>query len=264
MKKQMIRLLGAGFIALSLASGPLVRAAGMPPAQEYYQLKVYHLQSPEQEEQVDRFLEEAFLPALHRAGISTVGVFKTMEDAPERRIYVLIPYRNLEQIGRIAEKLDKDREYLVAGSPYLDAAHDSAPYQRIETILLKAFEGMPRLALPDLKAPKKDRVYELRSYESPTEKLHRNKVRMFNQGNEIGLFRRLGFNAVFYGSVLAGGQMPNLMYMTTFEGKADRDQHWDAFRADPEWERLSGMKEYQNNVSKSDILFLRPADYSDI
>jgi hypothetical protein len=57
--------------------------------------------------------------------------------------------------------------------------------------------------------------------------------------------------------------MPNLMYLTTFNNKADRDAHWDKFTADPEWKRLSGLPEYQHTVSKADILFLRPADYSD-
>jgi hypothetical protein len=36
-------------------------------------------------------------------------------------------------------------------------------------------------------------------------------------GGEVPLFVRLGFNAVFYGEVIVGSHMPNLMYMTTFE-----------------------------------------------
>jgi hypothetical protein len=86
---------------------------------------------------------------------------------------------------------------------------------------------------------------------------------MFNEGGEMEIFTRLNFNPVFYSEVVAGGKMPNLMYMTTFENKEDRDAHWDAFRVDPAWKRMSSLPEYQNNVSHSDITFLRPADYSD-
>ncbi len=68
----------------------------------------------------------------------------------------------------------------------------------------------------------------------------------------------------FYGEVIAGSRMPNLMYMTTFENMASREKHWDSFRNDPEWKTLSAMPKYQKNVSKSDIIFLRPTDYSDI
>jgi hypothetical protein len=85
---------------------------------------------------------------------------------------------------------------------------------------------------------------------------------MFNSG-ETDLFDRLGFNPVFYGNVIAGSHMPNLMYLTTFNDKADRDKHWDAFGKDTQWKDLSGRKEFQNNVSKGDITFLYPTDYSD-
>jgi hypothetical protein len=86
---------------------------------------------------------------------------------------------------------------------------------------------------------------------------------MFNEGGEIALFKKLGFNAVFYGEVLAGSRMPNLMYMTTFENKESRDEHWKQFGEAPEWIKLKSMPEYQNNVSKIDITFLTPKEYSD-
>jgi hypothetical protein len=87
---------------------------------------------------------------------------------------------------------------------------------------------------------------------------------MFNKGGEVTLFKRLGFNAIFYGEVIAGASMPNLMYMTSFENRKSRDEHWKAFVDDPEWKKLSARKEYQNNVSKIDITFLVPAAYSDL
>jgi hypothetical protein len=87
---------------------------------------------------------------------------------------------------------------------------------------------------------------------------------MFNTGDEVGLFRRLNFNAVFYGEVVAGSTMPNLMYLTTFENMTDRNEHWDAFGKDAYWKKLSALPEYQNNVSKNVTTFLYPADYSDI
>ena len=95
-------------------------------------------------------------------------------------------------------------------------------------------------------------------------KIYRNKVDMFNAGDEVGLFKRLGFNAVFYGEVLSGGRMPNLMYLTTFENQASRDAHWKAFVEDAHWKNLIAMPEYKNNVSKNEIFFLRPTTYSDL
>jgi hypothetical protein len=137
------------------------------------------------------------------------------------------------------------------------------PYARIENILLKSFPLAPALIQPKLAGPRNERVYELRSYESATENIFVNKVKMFNEGGEIALFKRLNFNAVFYASVIAGSRMPNLMYITSFENMADRDAHWKTFSADPEWKKLSSMPEYQNNVSKIDITFMRATAYSD-
>ncbi|HYH55309.1 MAG TPA: NIPSNAP family protein [Anseongella sp.] len=263
MRKYFIGLLIAGLAGLSLMTATRLQA-GAPPRQEYYELKVYHLKNAEQEQRLDTYLKEAFIPALHRAGIAHVGVFKPVENAADKKVYVFIPYRSLEQFEKLPGQLEKDAQHKLQGKDYLETAHDNPVYERFETMLLKAFSKMPKMALPDLDAPKSERIYELRSYEGPSEMLYRNKVQMFNEGDEVGIFRRLGFNAVFYAEVLAGSHMPNLMYMTTFSGKDSRDKHWKAFGGDPQWKELSSRKEYQNNVSHSDILFLRPADYSDI
>ncbi len=242
-------------------------SATLAPKREYYEIKAYHVETRQQEERVDRFLKDAYLPALHRAGISKVGVFKPVESDTARygkRIFVFIPYTSLEQFDKLDETLQKDKQFETSGADYLNALYTDLPYVRLESILLQAFTGMPQLEVPKHTSPVGDRIYELRSYEGHTEKIFKNKVKMFNDGDEVGLFKRLGFNAVFYAEVLAGSRTPNLMYMTTFENKASRDEHWKAFSADPQWKKLSGMSEYKNNVSKIDIYFLHPTEYSDI
>jgi hypothetical protein len=166
-------------------------------------------------------------------------------------------------VTKLPAKLAEDKVYQSSGAEYINAVYDSPPYTRMEIILLQAFPLAPQMQLPALKGDRKERVYELRSYESYTEKIFKNKVQMFNEGGEIDLFKRLNFNAVFYSEVIAGSKMPNLMYMTTFENMADRDAHWKTFVDDPFWKKLSAMPEYQKNVSLNDKKFLRPTAYSD-
>ncbi|MGZ3913536.1 MAG: NIPSNAP family protein [Flavisolibacter sp.] len=252
-------------LSLILLTNNPSKAAAAPP-REYMELRVYHVADTGQVMTVNHYLQTALVPALHRQGIKMVGVFEALDNdtAVDKRIYLLIPYHSLKEMEGLREKLDRDQQFQQEGSAYWNAPHDKAPYKRYETILLHAFEKMPQLAQPKLAAPKNERVYELRSYEGPTEKLYRNKVQMFNQGGETVIFQRLGFNAVFYSEVICGSRMPNLMYMTSFENKAAREAHWKAFGEDPEWKRLSALPEYQHNVSKADIIFLRPADFSDL
>jgi NIPSNAP len=240
--------------------------AAPAPRTDFYQIKVYLLASKAQEDRLDRYLQNAWLPALHRAGVSKVGVFKPLanDTAAVRRVYLFIPFSSEEQWKKLPGQLQKDNQYQLDGKDYIDASYTDPPYQRIESILLQAFEGMPSFAVPDLKSASADRIYELRSYEGATEKIHQNKVTMFNQGDEISLFKRLGFNAIFYAEVISGGHMPNLMYMTSFENMADHDARWKSFGSDPAWKTLSAMPEYQNNVSHIDIVLMHPAAYSDL
>jgi hypothetical protein len=232
---------------------------------ELYQLKTYMLDTEEQVQVTDGYLKDAFLPALRKIGIGPVGVFKPRpnEEDTTRKIWVLIPFSSMDEFLSLDELLAKDEAYAAAGKDYINASHENPPYQRVESTLLKAFIDMPKMKTPELDGPRADRIYELRSYESPTEKYYWNKVDMFNAGGEVALFDKLNFNAVFYAEVLSGSKMPNLMYMTTFSDQESRDTHWDIFRNAPEWKELSSMPKYQNNVSHADIFFLYPTEYSD-
>jgi len=235
------------------------------PKKEFYELKIYHFKDKEQEDRLDKFLQNAYLPAMHRKGFKKVGVFKPLDNdtASDKRIYVFIPYKSFDQIIKIRDELEKDKEFQASGSDYINTAYNTPTYVRMESIILQAFPEMPSFKAPSFSNSPSERIYELRSYEGATEKLYKSKVKMFNEGGEVKLFNRLGFNAVFYAEVLVGSRMPNLMYMTTFENKPVRDQHWASFSADEEWKKLSAMQEYKNNVSRNETIFLHPTEYSD-
>ncbi|HUH45520.1 MAG TPA: hypothetical protein VLZ54_00095, partial [Arenibacter sp.] len=203
---------------------------GQAPRLEYYQLKTYLLDTEAQELRTDDYLSKSYLPALKRQGISNIGVFKprSIDALNPRSIQVLIPLTSLSQLETLEDRLRQDKAHIASGKDFLDAPYDSPPYGRAQSIVLRAFVDMPKMRPSPLTGPRKDRVYELRSYESATESKYRNKVAMFNEGGEVVLFEELGFNAVFYAEVLSGANMPNLMYMTTFEDMDSRDAHWES------------------------------------
>lgn len=250
------------FLLLTIGLSTFAKA----PKREFYELKIYTIKNADQAAIVETYLKDAYIPAMHRMGIQNIGVFKPVAaDTVSfgKLIYVYTPIKSMEMLLKIPKKLDADLAYQMAGKAYIDANYKTPPYARYESIVLQAFADAPNMILPKLSGPKKDRIYELRSYEGHTEKIYVNKVKMFNAGGEVKLFKNLNFNAVFYGEVIVGSHMPNLMYMTTFENKADRDEHWKAFGSSPEWTKLKTDPEYQNNVSKNTQFFLFPTDYSD-
>lgn len=247
-------ILLAGFINVSAKDKP-----------EYYQLTVFHFTSSTQEKILDNYLEKALLPALHKNKMENIGVFKPIanDTAADKMIYVYINAKTLDLLAGIPSLLAADADYKTAAKEYLDAAYNDAPFTRYETILMKAFRLALKMNLPDLKSAKAEHIYELRSYESATDALYWNKVKMFNEGDEIGLFKRLNFNAVFYSDVISGSRMPNLIYMTSFDSMQDRDAHWKAFGDSPEWKYLVALPEYQHNVSRAEIILMHATAYSD-
>lgn len=234
-------------------------------APEFYQVKIYHLKSAEQINQVDDYLQNAYLPALHRAGIKNIGVFKPIanDTAATKFIYVLIPFNSMEVWLKLEHRLEKDVSYQATAKNFVNAISTKPPYERVESVLLEAFSGQPQMVLPPAK--NSDRVFELRSYESPTENLNRKKVAMFNTGGEIQIFNRLGFNPVFYGRVLSGSHMPNFMYMPVFESVDHRNAQWKRFGDDAAWKDISTRAENENNVSVSriDSILMHSTSYSD-
>ena len=233
---------------------------------DYYQIKFYQLDNESQEARMDRYLKDAYIPALGRAGIEKVGVFKPIESdtVSGNIIIVLVPFRSLDQFDELPAILNNDAQYQADGKDYIESAHDQPAFARFESILLKSFRFMPDYNVPDHPTSPQEQIYELRSYEGATEKLYERKVEMFNEGGEMSIFKKLEFNAVFYGEVISGSHMPNLMYMITFENEESHQEHWDAFRTDSAWIELKDLERYANTVSHIDRWLLHPTDYSGI
>lgn len=248
-------------IALLLTMSSPIFAKG---GHDLYQIKIYHLKNNEQVKSVDEYLKNVYLPALHRLHIKNIGVFKPIanDTASIKYVYVLIPFKSAEEWVKLDKNILKDKVYTEAAKNFLAAPSDKAPYERMESILLEAFEGQGDLLLPETKST--NRVFELRSYESPTENLLAKKMAMFNK-DEISIFNRLGFNPVFYGRVLSGSRMPNLMYMPVFKSADDRNAQWKVFGNDPKWKEISADPENENKVSVShiDSILMNSTSYSD-
>lgn len=232
---------------------------------QYFQLKIYSFQTRDQELATDRYLQDAYLPALKRQGLGPIGIFKPhpSETDTSLKTYIMIPYQSLEQVVDVEDAIMADVDHHRQGASYINTSHEEPMYDRIQVILMRAFVDMPQMKPSPLDGPREDRVYELRSYESASESIYRNKVDMFNAGGEVTLFEQIGSHAVFYGEVLSGSRMPNLIYMTTYAHHESRDEHWKTFVESPEWQRLKADPKYQNNVSHIDINLLYPTDYSE-
>ena len=264
------------FLASSLAASALavdastsrLRAGQGPSAGEgrdYYELRRYQLFRGPQVKLADDFFRDALVPALNRLGITSVGVF-SVEIGPESpAVYVLIPSASLDTLLTAEFRLNRDADYVKTGTAFLNAPGSQPPFVRMESSLMVAFEGRPRLKVPPGAADHRPRMFELRTYESPTPQDHLRKVEMFNNG-EFDIFDKAGFWQVFYGDTLIGSRLPNLTYMLSFDDLADRSKKWEAFRSAPEWKKLSSSPRYafEEIVSNITNTILTPTPYSQI
>ena len=260
-----VKLVLSLIFILAIMGITLSSSTAAPAKQQYYEIKIYRLNDKSQESRIDAYLKDAYLPALHRAGITKVGVFKPVEKdtAFGKIVYVFIPYKSIDQFIQLADVLEKDKVYAQAGKEFLDAPYNNPPFARYESVLLKAFTHMPQFRVPSFTTPAAERIYELRSYESATEAKAAKKIQMFNEGGEIGIFEKIGANAVFYAQVIMGSQKPRLMYLTTYADMKAHDECWAAFRTSPDWKTLSAKEEYKNSTSKTKAFLCHPTNYSD-
>jgi hypothetical protein len=181
------------------------------------------------------FLQRSAVPALQRAGAGPIGVFASAVAPETPFLMMLVSYPSLAAMEQIQDKVSADREYQKALESF--NAQPGLSYERMESMLLRAFDAMPQVAVPPVEGPRARRLFEVRMYESNNSSTLARKIKMFESG-EIAIFKRLGMQPVFFGRMIVGPKMPNLVYMLAFDDMAAREKAWRAFGGDPEWKKL--------------------------
>ena len=248
----------AAFVHAANAQGAAV------PRQEYYLLRRFTMQSGPQTGLTEHFIADALIPALSRHNMGPVGAFAINIGPQSPTYYVLIPSLFPEDLVLLDFALAQDAEFMRAAEPFWSAPASAPAFGRTDSTLLSAFNGWPRITPPPRTAGA-NRVYQLRTYESPSFRDHVRKVEMFHSG-EFDIFKAAGFHNVFFGDVLVGARMPCLTYMLSFDDLRELNQHWGSFRDNPEWKKLSADPKFafEPIVSNIDNLILSPLSCSQI
>jgi len=253
-------LTAASIAPIAGVSSLAAAAEGGDGKQQYFEFRQYHLHVGSKKRKVGDFLRKVGIPAMNRVGIGPVGVFSTMYGPNSPTLYVLMVHKSLDTVANSASMLMDDNEYRKAGADFVDTSLSEPAYVRMESSLMVAFKDLPQLLVPE----KKQRIFELRTYESHSIKAAKKKIEMFNEGGEIRVFLKTGLQPVFFGETIIGPKMPNLTYMLTFDDLTDRDAKWKVFGGDPEWKKLRSNPAYKDTVSNIADIILRPASYSQI
>jgi len=259
------------FLSTSLAgsvlalSAPTLSAAPAAKSREYYLHRRYSLLSGPQPKLTEAYIGDALIPALARMGMGPVGAFKLDIGQDTPAFSVLIPSTSIEALATLDLHLAQDDAFLKIAEPFWSAPASAPGFLRSESFLLAAFEGWPHVTPPASAATKGNRIFQLRTYQSPSLRDHVLKVAMFHDG-EIPIFLNAGFHPVFFGDTLIGSQMPSLTYMLSFPDMKALNEQWDVFRNDPAWKKMSTSPRYSFEAIVSNIsnVILSPLSASQI
>lgn len=217
---------------------------------ETYELRKYDLVSAENAQQFDAWMRNDGIKILKKSGAEKIGVFKPRagEETPQQTRFVLAVYQDISAIGENVRSpfIPESKNPKVEG--FLDGTKKEPSYTRVDSALLTAFPGFKHLKEPEGKGTK-DRFFELRIYESSSERLAALKVDMFCGGGEIDIFNSVGLKSVFYGSARIAANFPQLTYMLVHENQAAADAAWDGFKNAEAWQKLRKAEKYAGTVS---------------
>ncbi len=244
--------------AASATSTAMASQSNAPASKEIYEWRVYHFKSGAGKSKIDGFYKDALIPFMTKKGVK-VGAFGEYGLTEPPVIYFLLVYPSISEYYKLKKDIWKDSGFVQAAKSYFETTAELGTFTRFETYLLEAFDAIPQLRMPS----KERGLIELRTYESNNEEAGQRKIKMFNS-EELALFDKVGLRTVFFGEILAGPQMPALMYMLEFKDMEERKANWKKFGESAEWNVLKSKTEYANTVSVVNKVFLLPLDYSQI
>ncbi|MCC6507932.1 MAG: NIPSNAP family protein [Pirellulaceae bacterium] len=223
----------------------------------------------------DKYAADALIPALNRLGIQPVGAFKMADQQPSPvpgapkpdsstpKVMLLLPAKGTEILVHANARVAADAQYQKAAADYLKTPSDQPLLARISSELLVSFDAWPHVKVPKQKAADQKRLFELRTYESPSEQLGHLKVEMFNSG-EVPIFLACDIQPVFMGQAVVGDVMPNLTYMTVYDNADELAAAWKRFSENAEWKVLREVAKYKGTVSKIHKSNWEPTGYSQL
>lgn len=228
----------------------------------FYTLQNFYLKQGTQVTRMHEFWSKGCLPALRKVHSGPVILLEALVAPHMPQYAAIIGYRSLEEIEKVQNALRAQPEFQNAVEQW--ERDSEPPYEHYSTSLLEATDYSPEITPVD-PPPKTPRIFELRTYHSPTLRQLRALHERF-AGPEIKIFHRVGVHPVLYSSMIFGANQPNLTYLIPFENLAAREKAWAAFGADPEWAKVreESIKRYGQISSVIQIWLFRATPYSPI
>jgi hypothetical protein len=231
---------------------------------QYFEWIRYRLHLGHKQNLVANYYRDTAIPAMNRLGIKNVGVFNVKHGPNAPTLHVIIPHPSMESIATLNDKLLDDKNVVQSGTRFLEAPLSDTACVGIEKSILRAFSHFPEIQVPLQKRTNSPRIFQVRTYESPSIAASKKKIHMFNEGGEIDVFKTTGLQPVLFGETIAGEKIPSLVYILAFDNMAALEKNWNVFRQDSRWETLKNNPYYADVVSCINDWIWTPTSFSQI
>ena len=227
----------------------------------YFLLENYYLRQSTQLARINDFMSQGFLPAASKFHRGPKIFLEAQVAAHVPQFVVIVGLESLEELGSVRGRLREDGSFQKALAAWENGPEP--PYEHFSQTLLRATDYCPEVPAEASKG--KSRIYELRTYHSPTWKQLAGLHQRF-AGPEIKIFHRSGIHPILYTETMVGTNMPNLTYLIPWENLAAREKGWDAFQADAEWikVRKESIEQHGQIASVIQVSLLKASVYSPI
>ncbi len=236
-------------------------SAAKEPRTRFYVMEQFFLENGSQPERIHRFLSQALLPKLREVHQGPAIVLEALTAPHMPQVMLIMGIREIGEVWRVSEAMFGDRKFQAAFDAW---EAGEPPYLSASASLLQAMDYSPEIPVP-AKPPGNRRIFELRTYHSPTARQSKLLHERFS-GPEIRIFQRVGVHPVFYTETVFGTMRPNLTYLIPFDNLAAREKAWNAFSADPEWikVRKESIERGGQISSQMQISLFRATAYSPV
>jgi hypothetical protein len=259
----LVRDIPAATIGLAVAgksSFAAAPAADKTLSSSYFEFFYIHLQNGSQTSRMSKWLESSLGPICQKNGFGPIGFFNVETGPSLPSTLIVFSYPSLAEMETLWTKLNSDPDY---ASAVTEVEKDEPPFYRTESMLLRATSFCPPLKANSADQPA-HKLYELRIYESPTNRQLGYLHDRFGSSGEIDVFHKSGIHPILYADTVFGPNQPNMAYLIPFESADQREKAWAAFRADPNWVRIrdESVRHGGEIVRNITVTYLSPLGFS--
>lgn len=226
----------------------------------YFEFYYVHMQSGSQTTRMAKWLESRLLPICQKHGFGPMGFFTVTVGPSLPTVLIIFSYPSLAEMETLWGKLNSDPDY---AAMIEENEKDEPAFYRTEAVLLRSTPFCPPFAATPAGEPP-HKLYELRIYQSPTNRQLGYLHDRFGKSGEIDVFHRSGIHPVLYADTVFGPNLPNMAYLIPFESEAHREKAWGTFNAGPDWVRIreESVRHGGEIVRNITNMFLAPMSFS--